>query len=104
MGDAMTMITQAIAMLQQAQMKLPPGTPAHKATNHAVGQLSKHVAQGQPAAGTQMTFLRDLMRGLMRNFNLQQVMAQGGGSPDQGGGGSPAMGGGPQPSPALPGA
>ena len=112
MGDAMAKIGQAVAMLQQAQMGLPPGSPQHKAVNHSIGQLSKHIPQGLPTAGNQMTFLRDLMRGLAKNFAMMQLQSNQGGQGGQpgGGGGTPdtgmqvAMGGGPQPMPSMPGA
>lgn len=100
MGDGMQKVSYALQALMEAQKSFPPGTPAFKDINQAIGRLQRHMAQGSPAAGSQMTFLRDLIRGLMRNFNLQQVMAQAGGQ----GNASPAMGGGPSPSPALPGA
>ena len=110
MGDSLTKVGTAIAMLQEAMRGMPPNMPAFKDINQAIGRLSRHVAQGAPTAGNQMTMLRDLIRGLMRNFNLQQVMAQQGGgqgqpgAPGGGGAASPAMGGGPSPAPALPGA
>lgn len=105
-ASSMTMLMQAIGMIQQALPGLPPGTPLHKDALRSVTTLSRHVPQqGGPAAGVQRTQLQDLLQSLMKNALLAQIMGQqkkgaGGGA----GPGQPATGGPPMPSTPLPGA
>jgi hypothetical protein len=113
-GDAassMTMIMQAIAMLQQALPGLPPGSPAHKDVLKAAQALSRHAPQGAPGAGVQQTQLQDLLKNVIKSALLQRVMANQGGGPGggggRGGGASPLPGASvpaPMPSTPLPGA
>jgi hypothetical protein len=97
-ASSMTMIMQAIAMLQQALPGLPPGSPAHKDVLKAAQALSRHAPQGAPAAGVQQTQLQDLLKNVVKNALLQRIMAnQGQPQPGQGGGGP----GGPSPMPGA---
>lgn len=99
----MTMLMQAVAMIQQALPGLMPGSPMHKDALHAATRLSRHAQQGQPTAGIQQTQLQDLLRSLLRNTLLQRIMAQKGqqGQPAPG---APAMSAAPpMPSTPLPG-
>jgi hypothetical protein len=107
----MTMIMQAVAMLQQALPGFPPGSPMHKDVLNAVSRLSRHASQGQPTAGIQQTQLQDMLRNSIRNALLQRIMSQGGpggpGGPGGAGGGpmsTPVGGGqgGPQPGAPAP--
>ena len=105
-ANSMTLIMNAISMLQQAMGGLGPGSPQHRDVVRAVSTLSRHVAQGQPAAGVQRTQLVDMLRNLGRNALMAKIMQQQGGQ--QGGQGGPGGGGGqppaPMPSTPLPGA
>jgi len=100
----MSMLANAISMIQQALPGLSAGSPVHTAALRAAQQLSRHMAQGQPTAGVQQTQFMDLIRNLGRNAILSKIMQGQGGQPggDQGGpaGPSPA----PMPSTPLPGA
>ena len=108
----MTMIMNAINMLQQAMPGLQPGSQLHRDVVRGVSTLSRHVGQaGQPTAGVQKTQLQDMLRNTIRNALLQQIMTQqGGGKPgDKGAPGGPspipgAMAQAPMPSTPLPGA
>ena len=93
----MTMVQNAVVLLKQAFLGLDPGHPLHSSVNKAIGDLTKHAASGQPAAGAQMTQLQDLMRGVGRSAMLQQLAGQQGGQRQRGG--PPNM-----PSTPLPGA
>lgn len=115
-GDAsnsITMIMNAIGMLQQALPGLPPGSPMHKDVLKATQSLSRHAPQGSPAAGVQQTQLQDLLKNVVKNALLQKIMANQGGGPPGGGGGPGGPGGppgggapaqAPMPSTPLPGA
>lgn len=100
-ANSMTMITQAIGMIQQALPGLPPGTPLHQDALRAVTRLSRHVAQGQPTAGVQRTQLQDLLQNLMKNALVAQIMGQ---QKKQQGPGAGQPGAPPMPSTPLPGA
>jgi hypothetical protein len=106
----MTMLMQAVAMIQQALPGLPPGSPMHRDALQAATRLSRHASQGQPTAGVQQTQLQDLLRNVMRNALLQRIMGQmGNQGPQQAGqaGPSPMPGASqapPMPSTPLPGA
>ncbi|HEY2530269.1 MAG TPA: hypothetical protein VGJ20_20425 [Xanthobacteraceae bacterium] len=102
-ANSMTMLMQAIGLMQQALPGLQPGTPIQQDALKAVQRLSKHVPQGAPGAGVQRTQLEDLLRNIVKNALLQRIMGQqrqgqGQGSGAPGGAGQPA---GPSP---LPGA
>jgi hypothetical protein len=100
----MNKLLQAIQLIQQAAIGLQPGTPLFKEANRAVGMLSKHLPQGAPTTGVQLTGMRDLLRQIMQNSFLPQIMKQ----MSQAGGGGGQGGPGPQqppmPSTPLPGA
>lgn len=96
-ASSMTMIMNALAMLQQAMPGLAPGTPVHRDVVRAVQSISRHAPQSTPTAGVQSTQLQDLLRNIVKSALLQRIMSQGQRQPG-GGEGSPA---GPSP---LPGA
>lgn len=108
-AHSMSMLMQAVAMIQQALPGLQPGTPMHKDALNAASRLSRHAAQGQPTAGVQQTQLMDLLRNVMRNALLQRIMSQRGkqGPQQPGGPGASPMGAAsaapPMPSTPLPG-
>lgn len=102
------MLSQAIQLIQQAALGLPPGTPLHKDALNSAQRLSRHLGQGfaGPALGTQKTMLGDMLRRTVQNAMMQRIMSmQGMGQPGPGG---PPGGGGPPPPPnpatPLPGA
>lgn len=97
-ASSMTMVMNAIGMLNQAIPGLQPGSPIYKDVLKAAQALSRHAPQGTPTAGVQATQLQDLLRNIMKNAMLQRIMAQQRGQPGAGGGDQPA---GPSP---LPGA
>lgn len=113
-ANSMTMLMQAIGLMQQALPGLQPGTPIQQDALKAVQRLSKHVPQGAPGAGVQRTQLEDLLRNIVKNALLQRIMGQqrqgqGGppGGPDQPAGPSPLPGAAaqaPMPATPLPGA
>lgn len=102
-ASSMTQIANAIAMIQAALAGLGAGTPIHRDALRAIQSLSRHMAQGNPTAGTQQTQVQDLLRNLMRNALLSRIMQQRG---TQGGQGNTpgAMSPAPMPSTPLPGA
>jgi hypothetical protein len=108
----MTMIMNAIAVLQQALPGLLPGSPMHKDVLQATQRLSRHAAQGQPTAGVQQTSLMDMLRALKKNAMLAMIMNQqrktpGGPDPNAPAGPSPIPGAAspaPMPSTPMPGA
>lgn len=107
----MTMVMNAIGMLQQALPGLMPGSPVHKDVVRAISSVSRHVSQGQPTAGVQQTQLKDLLQNTVRQALLSRIMQQQGGQQpqDQGAPAGPspipgAMSPAPMPSTPLPGA
>lgn len=102
-ANSMSMLQNAIAMMQQALPGLGTGTPAYRDTLRALQSLSRHIAQGQPTAGLQQTQIGDLLRGVARNALLAKIMQAHRQQQEQGGGdqGGPAP---PMPSTPLPGA
>jgi hypothetical protein len=102
-ASSLTMLQNALGMMQSALSGLQPGTPVHRDVLRALQSLSRHMAQGQPTVGVQQTQLQDMLRGLLRNALLSKVMGQQG---QQGGPGGPAgaMPQAPMPSTPLPGA
>jgi hypothetical protein len=111
-ASSMTMLMQAIGLMQQALPGLQVGTPVQQDALKAVQRLSKHLPQGAPSAGQQRTHLEDLLRNIVKNALLQRIMGQqkpqqGGGGPDQPAGPSPVPGAAaqpPMPATPLPGA
>ena len=110
----MTMVMNALGLLQQAITGLQVGSPLNRDALRALNSLSRHVGQGGAAtAGVQQTQLQDLLRNTVRNALLQRIMGQQAGGPggqgqDAGGpapGAPPgAMAQAPMPSTPLPGA
>lgn len=107
----MTMVMNALGLMQQALPGLQPGSPIHRDTLKALQSLSRHVGQGATTAGVQQTQLGDLLRNTIRNALLQKIMSQQSQSKgqDQGGPAGPTPPGGampqaPMPSTPLPGA
>jgi hypothetical protein len=105
----MTMVMNAMAMLQQALPGLAPGSPVHRDTLKALQSLSRHVGQGATTAGVQQTQLQDMLRNTIRNALLQKIMQQqqaGKAGQESGGPAGPLPPGGaaPMPSTPLPGA
>jgi len=104
----MTMVMNALALMQQALPGLPPGSPIHRDALRALNSLSKHVGQGAATTGVQQTQLQDLLRNTVRNALLQKIMGQQAQTQQGGGGqvpGAPAgaMPQAPMPSTPLPG-
>jgi hypothetical protein len=113
----MNQLLTAVRGIQQAIQGLQPGSPLHRDALKAVTQLSRHLPQGAPTAGVQMTGMRDLMQQIMRSPFMAQIMQQlsgkggggGGGRNSQQQGGPPGSAGAqpnlaPMPSMPLPGA
>jgi hypothetical protein len=98
-ASSMTMLMQAIGLMQQALPGLAPGTPIQQDALKAVQRLSKHVPQGAPGAGVQRTQLEDLLRNIVKNALLQRIMGQQ--RPGQGGGQGGGQGAGPSPTPGA---
>jgi hypothetical protein len=96
----MNKMLQAVQMIQQAAMGLPPGSPLHRDALKAASSLSRHLPQGAPTQGVQMTGVRDLIRQIAQSGFLQNIMQQMGG----GRGGGQQMPQAPNPSTPLPGA
>lgn len=102
----MTMVMNALGLLQQALTGLQPGSPIHRDALRALNSLSKHVGQSSATAGVQQTQLQDLLRNTVRNALLQKIMGQqAGGQPGGPAGAAPpgAMAQAPMPSTPLPG-
>lgn len=99
-ADSMIKIQTAVGMIEQALGGIEKTSPFYRDAVNALSRLSRHMAQGPPTAGVQMTQMGDLFRGFMKNALLQRIMGQQGG---QGGEvtGAPQP---PQPSTPLPGA
>lgn len=113
MAGAMNDLNTAIQLMQKAQINLPAGSPLHKDVNSAIGRLSRHLPQGAPTEGVQLTGLRDLIRNVMQSGFLGKIMqqmqggqqgGQPGGGPDQSAGPSPNLAMQGTPSTPLPGA
>jgi hypothetical protein len=103
-ADALMKIKTAIDLIQQALPGLQSGTPSHTAALRAAQQLSRHIPQGAPTAGVQMTQVMDLLRGIQQSPLIQMLqgvrgIGQGQGG-QQGGGGQPQA---PMPSAPMPG-
>ena len=100
-ADSMNKLIQAVKLIQQAALGLEPGSPLHKDALNAAQRMSRHLPQGAPTAGVQMTGMRDLFRQIMQGSFLANIMGQRG----QGGPQGAAPGGqAPMPSMPLPGA
>jgi hypothetical protein len=105
----MTMVMNAMGMLQQALPGLAPGSPIHRDTLKALQSLSRHVGQqGATTSGVQQTQLQDMLRNTIRNALLQKIMQQQAAAKagQEGGpaGPTPPGGAAPMPSTPLPGA
>lgn len=85
MADSMNMIIQAINILKQAGMGLPPGDKLHSDVYNTIQRLSKHLGGAGglgPAVGIQKTLLGDQMRRTVQNqllSRIQSMIPQGGG-------------------------
>lgn len=104
-AHALTLMTQAVGLIQQALPGLQTGTPMHTSALRAVTQLSRHIPGGAPSAGVQQTQLQDLLKNVIKNALVSRIMnqrgqQQGSGGPDMPAGAAPA----PMPSTPLPGA
>jgi hypothetical protein len=84
-------VKQALDMLQGALPGLGMGSDVHRDVIQAVNRLSRHLPQGIPTAGAQMSGAQDLVRNIKRNALLQQLLQQQGGQGPQ-----------PQPQPSTP--
>ena len=95
-ANSMNQLLEAVQKIQNAIQGLQPGTPLHKDALSAVQRLSRHLPQGQPTAGVQMTNARDMIKQVMQSSFLPKILQQlsGGGGRQAGGGDAPA---GPQP-------
>lgn len=101
-SDAMNKLLQAVQLIQQAAMGLPPGSRLHQHALRAAQNLSRDLPQGAPTLGVQATGMRDMMRAITQSGFLPNIMRMfqgGGGGQQQGGGAQPPM-----PSMPLPGA
>lgn len=104
-AGSMNKLIQAVQMIQQAAMGLPPGSPLHRDALKAATSLSRHLPQGAPTAGVQLTGIRDLLQQVMKSGFLQNIMQQrGGGAGGAGGGAAGPAPQAPMPSMPLPGA
>lgn len=107
---SMTLIAQALGMLEKAQPGLGAGSKMHTEVARMVHTLSRMVGKNQPTLGVQKTNLMDQIQQLGRNALLFQLMqqqgqGQGGGQPGQGEqAGPPGAMPAPMPSTPLPGA
>jgi hypothetical protein len=98
-ANSMNQLLTAVKGIQQAIQGLEPGSPLHRDALQAVTRLSRHLPQGAPTAGVQMTGMRDLMQQIMRSPFMAQIMQQLSGSGGGGRGRSSQQQGGP-PGPA----
>jgi len=107
-AQSMSLLSNAVSMIQQALPGLPSGSPIHTAVLRSLQQLSRHIGQaGQPGAGQQKTQLQDMLRNVMRNALMARISQGQGGGPGAPGGPGGAPGGpppAPMPSTPLPGA
>lgn len=103
MASSMSMLQQAIAMMNQALPGLMGDQQVYQDVLKALTRVSKHVPQGAPTAGVQKTHLTDMLGSLAKNVMLQMIMARKGqgGAPGGAQGGPPPA---PMPSTPLPGA
>lgn len=102
-ADSMNLVIQAIQILKQAGLGLPPGNKLHADVYKTISTLSRHLGGAAgigPAVGIQKTMLGDQLKRTVQNALLSRILPQGGqGGP--GGGGPPQA---PMPSTPLPGA
>jgi hypothetical protein len=102
-AHSITMLMQAVSMIQQALPGLPAGSPMHRDALQAATRLSRHANQGAPTAGVQQTQLQDLLRNVVRSGFLQKIMGQmGSGQGQQGPGASPIQAAAAPPMPTTP--
>ena len=92
-------LLQAVKLIQQAALDLQPGSPLHKDALNAAQRMSRHLPQGAPTAGVQLTGMKDLLKQIMQGSFLANIMGQRGG---QGGPPGGAAGGGQAPMPSMP--
>jgi hypothetical protein len=98
-ASALTMLQQAIGLMNQALPSLGTGTPVYQDTLKALQRISRHLPTGSPGAGVQKTQLEDLLRNIVKNALLSRIMGQQ--RPNQGGGGGPEQPAGPSPFPGA---
>jgi hypothetical protein len=98
LARSMSMIQNAISVLDAAVMGIPLGHPLRSDVRESIKRLEKHMAQGQPTVGVQKTQFSDLLQQIGRSGFLSKILQQQG---QQGQGGPP---GAPMPSTPLPGA
>lgn len=87
-GDALMKVKQAMEMLHAAMPALV-GTPIYRQITRFLGAADKAVPQGNPAAGVQQTFYKDLGRQMAKNWLMQQVAQNQGAGGQQGAGAMP---------------
>jgi hypothetical protein len=101
-ADSMSLLQQAIGLIQQAALGLPPGSPLHRDALQSASRLSRHLGSGAgmgPAAGVQKTMLSDQLKRTVQNMMLQRILSMKGmGKPGQNAGQQAPM-----PSTPLPG-
>ena len=107
MADSMTLLNQAIQMIQHAALGLPPGSPLHRDALQSASKLSRHLGgtgSFGAGAGVQKTAWQDHLRQTIRNMMLSRMHSSAAGGSKQGGGDAaqgPAQA--PMPSTPLPG-
>ena len=107
MADSMTLLNQAIQMIQHAALGLPPGSPLHRDALQSASKLSRHLGgtgSFGAGAGVQKTAWQDQLRQTIRNMMLSRMQSSAAGGSKQGGGDAaqgPAQA--PMPSTPLPG-
>lgn len=101
-AQSMSMVSQAVSLLQQAMTGFTAGSPQHRDVLRAISSLSRHMAQGQPTAGQQRTQLQDMMQNMVKNALLSRIMQQQRGG--QGGAGGADQAQAPMPATPTPGA
>ena len=107
MADSMTLLNQAVQMIQQAALGLPAGSPLHRDALQSATRLSRHLGGTGSlgaGAGVQKTAWQDQLRQTIKNMMLSRMQSMGAGGGQQGGGdGAQGPAQAPMPSTPLPG-
>jgi hypothetical protein len=109
-ADALTRLKNAVELIESSLGGLDKGSRPYQAAIDSLRRLTRFLPQGAGAMGVQQTDLLNIMRGLMRNAMLQQIIQNRGGAQaapgaaDQGAGpAGPDEASAPMPSTPLPG-
>jgi len=84
-ANALSMVREAIKLLEQALPQLPTGSDPHRAVAKGIEQISKYVTPSDEVPGVQKTQLANLQKQGQQSAMMQSLMRSMGGGAGPGG-------------------